>query len=145
MQSKEYLYSLNSCKLISGSLKHFTEDTSYSLQNIQTFKTQKIVYNKLSIENFVPRLKPKKAFIIPTPLELNKDTTKDLLNENNSFSEDTDISSELSDYQEGKVELYKKRLSSDSSTDGFWTDKTTKNNNDIFLLEKKESMNKKKK
>ena len=99
--------------------KNFAEDVH---TKIEGKKSQKLI-NRNTIENFVPRLKPKKTNRIPSPLKLNETKKinennkeniklkKEILSEkeNSSFIDDSDIYSSSSDeniiYKNEKGEL----------------------------------------
>lgn len=75
MNSENICFKYKSGKVISNSFKkNFKEDI---INKIEFKKSQKVINrNKISIENFVPRLKPKKSNIIPSPFELNQKSKK---------------------------------------------------------------------
>ena len=130
MESKDFFpFTLNSGKILSNSFKNnFSEDISFILQNA---KSQKTINKNISIENFVPRLRPKKNNIYLPPLKLNKtidyniiykkknsdeELTKEALSEKeNSFSEYLDISSS-SDCNEENCDINKIELNKGFST-----------------------------
>ena len=107
MNKEEFCFKIKSGKIISNPFKkNFLEDihTRY-----ETKKSQKLV-NRNTIENFVPRLKPKKTNRIPSPLKLNKNKKinenkenfklkKEILSEkeNSSFKDDSDMYSSSSE------------------------------------------------
>lgn len=108
MNPEEFCFKIKSGKIISNPFKkNFSEDVHTKLE---AKKSQKLI-NRNTIENFVPRLKPKKTNRIPSPLKLsnnkkikennNVDTKlkKEFLSEkeNSSFEDDSDIYSSSSD------------------------------------------------
>ena len=120
MEKENICFKLKSGKIISNLFKkNFLEDVH---TKIPPKKSQKIV-NRNTIENFVPRLKPKKTNRIPSPLKLNETKKinennkeniklkKEILSEkeNSSFIDDSDIYSSSSDeniiYKNEKGEL----------------------------------------
>ena len=120
MNKEELCFKIKSDKIISNSFKNnFLEDVQ---KKIISKKSQKLV-NRNTIENFVPRLKPKKTNRIPSPLKLNETKKinennkeniklkKEILSEkeNSSFIDDSDIYSSSSDeniiYKNEKGEL----------------------------------------
>jgi hypothetical protein len=108
MNKEEYCYKIKSGKIISNPFKkNFSEDVH---TNLLAKKSQKLL-NRNTIENFVPKLKPKKTTRIPSPLKLNEnkkinennnvniDLKKEILSEkeNSSFKDDSDIYSSSSE------------------------------------------------
>ena len=78
MNKEEYCYKIKSGKIISNPFKkNFSEDVH---TKFVAKKSQKLL-NRNTIENFVPKLKPKKTTRIPSPLKLNENKK---INENNN-------------------------------------------------------------
>jgi hypothetical protein len=122
MNKEEICFKIKSGKIISNLIKkNFSEDVH---TKIEAKKSQKLI-NRNTIENFVPRLKPKKTNRIPSPLKLNKNKNinegnneniklkKEILSEkeNSSFIDDSEIYSSSSDediiFKDEKGELEK--------------------------------------
>ena len=132
MNKEEFCFKIKSGKIISNlSKKNFAEDAH---TKITAKKSQKLI-NRNTIDNFVPRLKPKKTNRIPSPLKLNKNKNinegnneniklkKEILSEmeNSSFKDDSDIYSSSSDediiYKSEKGELEENFSTNDRSPD----------------------------
>lgn len=132
MNKEEFCFKIKSGKIISNPFKKsFTEDVHSKLE---AKKSQKFV-NRNTIENFVPRLKPKKTNRIPSPLKLSNNKKvnennnvniklkKEILSEkeNSSFQEDSDICSSSSEedtiYKNEKEELEDDFSTSDRTPD----------------------------
>ena len=132
MDKEEICFKIKSGKIISTLFqKNFSEDVH---TKIAAKKSQKLI-NRNTIENFVPRLKPKKTNRIPSPLKLNKNKKinennkenfklkKEILSEkeNSSFIDDSDIYSSSSDenviYKNEKGELEDHFSTNDKSSD----------------------------
>ena len=137
MNPEEFCFKIKSGKIISNPFKkNFSEDVRTKLE---AKKSQKLI-NRNTIENFVPRLKPKKTNRIPSPLKLNNnkkikekndvDTKleKEILSEkeNSSFEDDSDIYSSSSD-EDTIYKNEKGELKDDSSTNERSSDKNEVN------------------
>jgi hypothetical protein len=121
MNKEDFCFKIKSDKTVSNPFKkNFLEDVHTKIENK---KSQKLIIRN-TIENFVPRLKPKKTNRIPSPLKLNKNKKineknnvniikKEILSEkeNSSFKEDSEIYSSSSDediiFKDEKGELEK--------------------------------------
>ena len=157
MKKEEFCFKIKSGKIISNPFKkNFSEDVHTKLG---AKKSQKLL-NRNTIENFVPRLKPKKTTRIPSPLKLNKnkkikennnvniDLKKEILseNENSSFKDDSDIYSSSSeediiynnkfpDKDENNAGNYENYLINDEEVNGLYN--KTKNCNCIKKIRMK--------
>lgn len=121
MNKKDFCFKIKSDKTVSNPFKkNFLKDVHTKIENK---KSQKLLIRN-TIENFVPRLKPKKTNRIPSPLKLNKNkkiNEKNNVNiikkeifsekENSSFKDDSEIYSSSSDediiFKDEKGELEK--------------------------------------
>ena len=121
MNKENFCFKIKSDKTVSNPFKkNFLEDVHTKIENK---KSQKLLIRN-TIENFVPRLKPKKTNRIPSPLKLNKNKKinennnvniikKEIFSEkeNSSFKDDSEIYSSSSDediiFKDEKGELEK--------------------------------------
>ena len=121
MNKEDFCFKIKSDKTVSNPFKkNFLKDVHTKIENK---KSQKLLIRN-TIENFVPRLKPKKTNRIPSPLKLNKNkkiNEKNNVNiikkeifsekENSSFKDDSEIYSSSSDediiFKDEKGELEK--------------------------------------
>ena len=121
MNKEDFCFKIKSDKTVSNPFKkNFLKDVHTKIENK---KSQKLLIRN-TIENFVPRLKPKKTNRIPSPLKLNKNKKinennnvniikKEIFSEkeNSSFKDDSEIYSSSSDediiFKDEKGELEK--------------------------------------
>jgi hypothetical protein len=132
MNNEGFCFKIKSGKIMDNFFKkNFAEDVH---TKIEGKKSQKLI-NRNTIENFVPRLKPKKTNRIPSPLKLNETKKinennkeniklkKEILSEkeNSSFIDDSDIYSSSLDeniiYKNEKGELEDHFSTNDKSSD----------------------------